>query len=95
MPSKPKKQIKFGIGTTVEEAFASAVPAKSQGTGLKEPLERPARTTATKVAEAYEESTNGGWRPIPTAYVESRDFKKEQGLSGKRGTVWLFVKSAA
>lgn len=86
-------QKKMGYGKTVEEAFESAVPAKSRGEGLKGSLERPARTRADQVADTFEGNTEGGWFSIPTAYVEARDFKAANELKGQRGLVFLFIKA--
>lgn len=92
MPSKPKKQNVLGVGSSVEEAFTDAVPTKSQGKGVVKTLERPSRSTSAAVADGLEGSTDGGWIAIPTSYIESRDHKKENGLAGKRGQVFRFVK---
>jgi hypothetical protein len=91
MPSKPKQYNVLGIGATMEEAFENAVPnAQARGDKAVKLLERPNRSSSASVAEALEGTD--GWVAIPTSYSESRTFKLESGLAGKRGLVFRFVK---
>ncbi len=82
----------YGMGATVDEAFATLNGGKTKGE-LGGSLERPPRVRASAVADGYEESTAGQWMAVPATYIETHDFKLEQSKAKQRGKVWLFFKS--
>lgn len=81
---------KYGLGETVEEAFAAT---KSRGE-FGRVIERVKRMRAeTQAQEAG--PTDGKWNAIPATYAETRNHKVEVGMSKKTGKVWCFFKADA